>query len=401
MRKKRFEFKAEKQGNDVVIEGFANKAIVDSAGDLMKYDNIDMKRFQKNPILFFNHDRDKPIGKVIETKPSDAGLWVKAKLSNSTNELVQYVRDLVEEGILKTFSIGFDAKNEQKQEGVNVIDNWEMLELSVVTLPCNIDSEFSLSKRKMLMRVKGAMVAEVLSQYKLSEEQLAQLIQKTELEQAAIASILAGDVTPVPSNFIVAIKEVLQLSEEQAQALDAAVGEESKACKPEDEMKPKKGDGEEVKPEEPKPEESKAEGEPNDFQKCVQEKIPKLIAEGKTQEQAIAIAMSVCGAEGKCYCKKSVKVDPSAMPTMPINDKPNEYDFGNPVIDLMKSQLAMMGAMVTELKGLNAYLASIVQQPLANKPESVQNENSANGQEETEEDLAKAFLISRRLKTLL
>jgi HK97 family phage prohead protease len=383
MRKKRFEFKATTKGDSLVIEGFANKAIVDSAGDLMAYDNVDLKRFNKNPILFFNHDRDKPIGKVLETKMSDAGMWVKAQLSNSSNELVQYVRDLVQEGILKTFSIGFDAKNEQKKEGVNVIDAWEMLELSVVTLPCNIDSEFSLSKRKMLMRVKGALVAEVLSQYTMTEEQVAALAEKLEMELSAIAAVMAGDVTPVPAPFIAAVKEILALSEEQAAELDAAVAKESEPAEEEEmpaEELAKKPDDEEVE---------KEEGEPNDFQTFAAQRIPALVADGMSLEEAIAAAFK----EG--MSKEKTKQE---MPTFPIPDKPQETEFGNPVIELMKSQLAMFGAMLTELKGLNAYLASIVQAPLAMEPKPLQNDTST---EQLQDDEAKAFLIAQRLKELL
>jgi HK97 family phage prohead protease len=381
MRKKRFEFKATAKGDSLTIEGFANKAIVDSAGDLMAYDNVDLKRFNKNPILFFNHDRDKPIGKVIETKMSDAGMWVKAQLSNSSNELVQYVRDLVQEGILKTFSIGFDAKNEQKKEGVNVIDAWEMLELSVVTLPCNIDSEFSLTKRKMLMRVKGALVAEVLSQYTMTEEQVAALAEKLEMELSAIAAVMAGDVTPVPAPFIAAVKEILELSEEQSAELDAAVSKESEPAEeemPAEELAKKPDD-----------EEMEKEGEPNDFQAFAARRIPELVAEGMSLEEAIAAAFK----EG--MSKEKTKQE---MPTFPIPDKPAETDFGNPVIEIMKSQLAMSGAILTELKGLNAYLASIVQAPLAMPQETLQNDSST---EQKQDDEAKAFLIAQRLKELL
>ena len=133
---------------DVIIEGWANKAVVDDVGDLLKFDQVDMTRFKKNPILFYNHDRSIPVGKVLEHKLTEAGLWVKAVISKSKDPIVSMVRDLVREGILKTFSIGFEVHEEKfnRELNYNEITKWKLLELSVVTLPCNADAEFALMK---------------------------------------------------------------------------------------------------------------------------------------------------------------------------------------------------------------------------------------------------------------
>jgi HK97 family phage prohead protease len=133
-------------GGAVSIEGWANKAVVDDVGDLMDFSAVDMKRYEKNPILLYNHDRNLPIGKVVEAKVEKDGLWVKALISNSKDVVVSYVRDLVKEGILKTFSIGFEPKKEDRKDGVNVIKEWRLNEISIVTLPANIEAEFALAK---------------------------------------------------------------------------------------------------------------------------------------------------------------------------------------------------------------------------------------------------------------
>lgn len=294
--------KAEEDGA-VTIEGWANKAVVDDVGDLMKFDKVDMKRFEKNPILLYNHDRNLPIGKVVEAKISEEGLWVKGKISNSKDQVVSYVRDLVKEGILKTFSIGFEPRDEKQKEGYNEITDWRLNEISIVTLPANIEAEFALAK---------------------------------------------------------SLGEAKSLDEARALVLKAMED------KPADEQEP---------PKEPTEEEIKAA-----FQECVATKIPKLVEEGRSQDEAVAIAMSMCREEGKCAVElmtpeafaaakevaadcgeekkpdeeKAAPGDVSTPLPQPTDDPSN---FGSPHIDLMKSQLALLGKISEQIGAMAAMLA--------------------------------------------
>ena len=71
-------FKAKADGDALFIEGWANKAVVDDVGDCMVFTDasVDFERFEKNPQMFFNHDRDYTVGRWNEWKvvPGE-GLW--------------------------------------------------------------------------------------------------------------------------------------------------------------------------------------------------------------------------------------------------------------------------------------------------------------------------------------
>ena len=122
---------------DTVIEGWANKNIIDDAGDRVIPEGVDLTRFEKNPVIFFNHNPNNIIGKALEWKITDQGVWIRARISKSSSSMVAYVRDLIEEGILKTFSIGFMPKTMKRgEDGANHITEWTLDEVSVVSLPC-------------------------------------------------------------------------------------------------------------------------------------------------------------------------------------------------------------------------------------------------------------------------
>jgi HK97 family phage prohead protease len=232
-----YEMKAVTEDSKVVIEGWANKAKVDSCGDYMVPSGCDTKRFGLNPIIFFNHDRDYPIGKATAWKPDDEkGLWLRAEISESDNPKIQFVRDLIKEGILKTYSIGYNERQaERMADNSRKVTDWELHEVSVVSLPMNDESTFSLGKD-----FKTAFDA-------------------NDFETAR--SII-----------------VKSLSSNKAQDND----------------------------EEPQNENTEGESSENtdasksEFQECVAAKIPKLIEEGKPQDEAVAIAMAMCRDEGKC-----------------------------------------------------------------------------------------------------
>lgn len=135
---------------NVVIEGWANRATVDRGNDLINKDAWDLENFKKIPMILFNHDKDKPIGKALGIEATDDGLYIKAQISKSQDPFVSYVRDMISEGILNAFSVGFNSKNAAKDStGVNEITSAELYEVSVVTLPMNQDSTFTISKKDL------------------------------------------------------------------------------------------------------------------------------------------------------------------------------------------------------------------------------------------------------------
>ena len=137
------------EDGSVYIEGWANKAVVDRGKDLISSKAWDLGNYKKNSIILFNHDHTKPIGKMISVDAKDDGLYVKGRISNSKDPEISRVRDLVKEGILNSLSVGIMVKDEDMKDGVNHIKSVELHEVSVVAVPMNQDSQFTVTAKSM------------------------------------------------------------------------------------------------------------------------------------------------------------------------------------------------------------------------------------------------------------
>jgi HK97 family phage prohead protease len=228
------------EGMDTVIEGWANKAVVDRGKDYIGKKAWNLVNYEKNPVILFNHDKEKPIGRALGVEATDDGLYIKAKISKSKDPMVSYVRDMIKEGILNAFSVGFDAKEEGKDaKGINEITQAELYEVSVVSLPMNQDSIFTLTTkdlkkmksyndaRKLVMATKGAEVAagllEAIDAAKGDAAAICELVAETSgasLEDVKAA--LAGDLTPVPEKILAAFAATLDLKVEDLQKINGA-----------------------------------------------------------------------------------------------------------------------------------------------------------------------------------
>lgn len=133
---------------DLKIEGYASTNSLDRSCDTILPSawtkSGGLSNFQKNPILLFNHNYDKPIGKVVAMGTDTKGLKINGIISKSSGDIY----NLVKEGVLSTFSVGFmikDAEYDKTADGL-VIKDAELLEISVVSVPCNQDATFSVAK---------------------------------------------------------------------------------------------------------------------------------------------------------------------------------------------------------------------------------------------------------------
>jgi HK97 family phage prohead protease/HK97 family phage major capsid protein len=129
----------------IYIEGYASTNDVDRMGDVVPVSvwEAGIKNYLKNPIILAQHDHDDPIGRMTEHKLDKKGLWIKARISAAAE-----VFNLVKDGVLTAFSIGFrvlDAEYNAAAE-LFVIKELELIEISVVSVPCNQNTLFNLSK---------------------------------------------------------------------------------------------------------------------------------------------------------------------------------------------------------------------------------------------------------------
>jgi len=485
-------FDIKQVGKEIVIEGFANKATIDRGDEIITTDAWELDNFKKNPIILFNHGMDTlggtPVGKATEVRATDEGLFLKVKMSNSQAPLIKMVRDLVEERILKAFSVGFSPKEsdivEHDGKSIRKISKAELFEVSIVGVPMNQDSLFELSAKSMtsksfhqikseILKAKGADKAaameEILGAAPNRKGNIYSVAEVLGLDVNDVLGMLAGDKEltkevedAIRSSVKAAnLKEILEAALSkledggttdavQEELLAALKGEENEETEQDSEETSDdteeteetegadSGDSEEAGKEgaseaegtaagsdDEKPSESDAEdGDAKlkaDFQDCVSAMVPKLLAEGKEQDEAVAIAISKCQEEGKCQLTPESKsatfavlfesldkfpggpvtftnateiisfvkqVDEAAQsvqpPTTPIKTEPAEDDFGNPFLESSKQTNVLLGALINEIQKLSSKFDGITSQS------SVQSsEDTSKGQEESTETVVK------------
>jgi len=130
----------------ITIEGYASTDDVDRQGDIVPASvwKKGIQNYLKNPVILAYHDHSEPVGRMVEHRVDSKGLWVKARISSAATEVFNLVKD----GILTAFSIGFrivDAEYDAAKE-LFVVKELELHEISVVSVPANQNTLFSLSK---------------------------------------------------------------------------------------------------------------------------------------------------------------------------------------------------------------------------------------------------------------
>ena len=142
-----FKSLGETDDGGVEIKGSASTNACDRAGDIIETEawmKGGLENFKNNPIILFNHNYDKPIGRAKDLQVTDGGLEISAKISKAAGDVTQLIKD----GVLGAFSVGFRCKDSEymtETDGYKIKDA-ELFEVSVVSVPCNQGATFGLSK---------------------------------------------------------------------------------------------------------------------------------------------------------------------------------------------------------------------------------------------------------------
>ena len=129
----------------IFIEGYASTNDTDRSNDVIPTSVWEegIQNYLKNPVILAHHDHDDPIGRMTEHKIDTKGLWIKARISAAAE-----IFSLVKDEVVTAFSVGFrimDAEYNAAAE-VFIVKKLELVEISVVSVPCNQNTLFSLSK---------------------------------------------------------------------------------------------------------------------------------------------------------------------------------------------------------------------------------------------------------------
>jgi HK97 family phage major capsid protein/HK97 family phage prohead protease len=126
------------------IEGFASTPELDRQGDSM--DPAGAKFTLPLPLIW-QHKADKPIGRVIAANVTDAGIYIKAKVSQGVLPYIEEAWALLKSGLVSGLSIDWRPLSPPTfKNGTSRYSSWELLGLSTVTLPANRSATIRLVK---------------------------------------------------------------------------------------------------------------------------------------------------------------------------------------------------------------------------------------------------------------
>jgi len=127
------------------IRGTANSGLKDRWNEVMPKSCWNLDNYLKNPVVLYEHDTYKPIGKVTEIYSTDSGLKFVAQIGKKgcgLTPLQQDIVKLVEQEVLKTFSVGFtphDYDYDNKTDTL-IYQNAELLEISLTSIPMDANA---------------------------------------------------------------------------------------------------------------------------------------------------------------------------------------------------------------------------------------------------------------------
>lgn len=110
---------------------------VNSYGYAVLTDGINTEPFERNPVMFYMHAREKGIvGRWDNIRKKGKQLLADAVFDDTT-ELGQQVKTQVEKGFLRCASVGVENVVKQSLNGVETIVKCDLKEISIVDIPAN------------------------------------------------------------------------------------------------------------------------------------------------------------------------------------------------------------------------------------------------------------------------
>jgi HK97 family phage prohead protease len=128
-------------GDAGVIEGYGSLfGQVDSVKDMViagafRKSLQDSKKKGRLPSLLWQHDPAQPIGKWTEMREDSRGLYVKGQLFVEDIQQAKEAHVLMKEGAVDGLSIGYRTRDSEWKDGVRLLKELDLIEVSVVTMP--------------------------------------------------------------------------------------------------------------------------------------------------------------------------------------------------------------------------------------------------------------------------
>lgn len=135
--------KAAEKGEARAVSVTITTQSVDRDGDIVVASGIDIRSFQKNPVVLWQHDHKTPIARATQLQYTESGieaevLFPAAGVCAKSDE----VYGLIQAGVVNASSIGFMPVDYDYDENLGgfMINESELYEFSFVSVPSNRDA---------------------------------------------------------------------------------------------------------------------------------------------------------------------------------------------------------------------------------------------------------------------
>ena len=152
------------KGEGIKVEATITTETIDRDGEVLISQGMDAGEYEKNPVVFYNHDYAQPIGKILDLRRSKGKIDASIEFAQrpegfNGSYFPEFVESLVDQGIVKGISVGFvplpgGVRKASKEDGEKdgdtvrqVYSKWKLLEVSVAPLPANATALISAVRK--------------------------------------------------------------------------------------------------------------------------------------------------------------------------------------------------------------------------------------------------------------
>lgn len=107
---------------------------INSYGFRTDVSGINLSRFNKNPVMLYNHDPERIIGRWEHVK-ADGNQLIAEPVFDMEDPFAAEIARKVEQGFIKGCSMGLVIKNISQSKGIDVATNSVLIEASIVGIP--------------------------------------------------------------------------------------------------------------------------------------------------------------------------------------------------------------------------------------------------------------------------
>lgn len=120
-------------------------------GTILKTQGIEIQEFLRNPVMYFNHNREKGVIGRWENLRRDGNTLLADAVFDTKSELGAKVARQVQDGFLRSASVGFEALETETVDDVKIITHSKLREISIVDIPANTNAvKLSMPRNRII-----------------------------------------------------------------------------------------------------------------------------------------------------------------------------------------------------------------------------------------------------------